>query len=126
MGLTDEFHKDQLIFGLPTTLLIASLFFVFSGTFVHAVGIKGVPIYASAAVSLVLSFGFSTVWNSVHTRMHGKQVDVPFIPKVNVPDTMYDVYLKNHELHHQIKGDEKGNFNVVFLGADELFQTNNA
>jgi hypothetical protein len=57
--------------------------------------------------------------------MHDKEVDVPFVPKIDTPESMYKVYLTNHELHHQIKGDDKGNYNVVFLGADEVFNTNN-
>jgi len=125
MSLNDSSHNNELVFAFRSTIDIVVVFFIFSLIIVRLLGIRGVPVYASAGLSVAFAFTFSMIWNSVHTKMHNKHVDVPLVPKINVPESMYQVYLKNHNLHHQIKGDDKGNFNVVFLGADELFETNN-
>jgi hypothetical protein len=40
-------------------------------------------------------------------------------------DIFKTILLSNHENHHLQKGDKKGNYNVIVLGADEWFETNN-
>lgn len=125
MTLREPSRDDELVFNLETTSIFAILFFIISGFAVCSLDIKGISIYTHAAVSVLFMILVSMIWNSVHTKMHDKDVYVPFIPKIDTPESMYTVYLSNHELHHQIKGDDKGNFNVVLLGADEIMNTNN-
>jgi hypothetical protein len=58
--------------------------------------------------------------------MHGKQVDIPLAPYIkNFPDELYYPLLKNHDMHHKVKGDDKGNYNIVVLGADAILNTKN-
>ena len=33
--------------------------------------------------------------------------------------------IKNHTKHHKVKGDKKGNFNIIYPGADYLLGTYN-
>ena len=125
MSLRETSHDVELIFGLKTTSMFTVVFFIISGFVVYSLDIKGVNVYTHAIVSVLAVLLVSMIWNSIHTKMHKKEVDVPFVPKIDTPDSVYQVYLKNHDLHHQIKGEDKGNFNVVVLGADEIFKTNN-
>jgi hypothetical protein len=67
------------------------------------------------------------VWNSIHPGMHGMRVDMPLSEGPSGADIRLhraNPYYLNHKAHHHVKGADKGNFNVVFLGADELFATN--
>jgi hypothetical protein len=125
MTLRETSHDEELIFGLKTTSVFTVIIFIMSGFVVYSLDIKGVTVYTHAIVSVIATLLVSMIWNSIHTKMHKKEVDVPFIPKIDTPESVYQVYLKNHDLHHRIKGEDKGNFNVVVLGADEIFKTNN-
>jgi hypothetical protein len=125
MTLREPSRDDDLVFNIETTSIFVILFFIITRFVVYILDIKGIGIYTHATVSVLFMFLVSMIWNSVHTKMHAKDVYVPFIPKIDTPESMYNVYLTNHELHHKIKGEDKGNFNVVLLGADEIMDTNN-
>lgn len=124
MSLRDT-SNDGLLFNIKAISVLSVITFVLLGGFSYYVGIKGVNVYTHAAVCVLAAFAESVIWNSIHTKMHDREVSVSFVPKIDTPESVYKVYLKNHDLHHQIKGTDKGNFNVVVLGADEIFQTNN-
>jgi hypothetical protein len=120
MTLRETSHDEELIFDLKTTSIFTVIIFIMSGFVVYSLDIKGVTVYTHAIVSVLGTLLVSMIWNSIHTKMHKNDIDISVIP-----ESVYNVYLKNHNLHHQIKGEDKGNFNVVVLGADEIFKTNN-
>jgi hypothetical protein len=86
----------------------------------------GVGARVAVAVTVVAAVGFSAIWNTVHPDMHAYAGPFPRMPPrlPGVRTTREGLLFRNHEAHHQVKGPRKGNYNVVFLGADELFDTN--
>jgi hypothetical protein len=89
----------------------------------------GVPSWIVAPViTIAFVLLFSFIWNTIHPRMHDYEVQlgitdgVPAHPKW--ASSKEGLYHRNHEAHHQVKGPQKGNFNVVFLGMDEIMGTN--
>jgi hypothetical protein len=124
MSLKDMSIDRGLVF-IPLDIVeLAVLTFAFMVPINYALGIR-VSIPVNALFCILAGSAFVIIWNSIHTRMHQKNIDVPFVPKISIPDAIYDGWLNNHDLHHQIKGDDKGNYNVIFLGADEIMGTNN-
>lgn len=126
MSLKEVKDDHELIFDWPTTLGIALLGYPLILLITHLLDIR-VVWWVQLIAIIIMAIVFSLIWNSIHATMHGEQVHVPLQEgppnmDVNMPDDA--VYVRNHVLHHQIKGEQKGNYNVVFLGADELFQTN--
>lgn len=88
----------------------------------------GISLKTHAIASLVAVLGFSVVWNTVHPDMHRYDGGFPAMPPRYTDSgdsvTSNSLLYRNHQLHHQVKGKSKGNFNVVFLAGDELFGTN--
>ena len=125
MSLNDNNKDTELVFNLYHGLTLGVFVFILMTLIIYKLNLR-INVYVNLLCCIVSSFMFVLVWNSIHTKMHKHEVNIPLSPLVNiayVPDD--NVYFKNHELHHQIKGDDKGNYNVVFLGADEFFNTNN-
>lgn len=83
---------------------------------------------ASVIIAHVLVFVLIevVVWNSLHPYIHhvagkaGCRLSSTDIPSGN-PYVKWVV--RNHAAHHLIKGERKGNFNIVFPGADYLMGT---
>jgi hypothetical protein len=78
-------------------------------------------------IGTVFLFGliFGLIWNGLHARMHKKNPNTDMAigpPGLHIQSNLL---YNNHEIHHAIKGEDKGNYNVIYLGADELFGTNN-
>lgn len=80
-------------------------------------------------ISIIIVFTYFLLWNKTHAKMHQQTVDITL--KEGPSD--YDIipiqwYLRliylNHVKHHLQKGDKKGNYNVVMIGADEWLGTN--
>lgn len=127
MSLKEVKDDHELIFDWPTTLGIALIGYPFILLITHVAGIR-VGWWIQFVAIILMAVLFSLVWNSIHATLHGAKVDIPLregAPNLNIKmDKDEALYARNHVIHHQIKGDQKGNYNVVFLGADELFQTN--
>lgn len=81
-------------------------------------------------ISLITSFIWSYIWNKVHVEMHNLE------NKYSIKKGPYDgglldlnsitrILFTNHANHHIKKGEKKGNYNVILMGADEWFNTNN-
>jgi hypothetical protein len=79
----------------------------------------------SAIVTLIWEY----IWNKTHATMHKYEggYSIKSGPYENVIDATFlkNALLQNHAMHHLQKGDKKGNYNVIFLGADEWFGLNN-
>lgn len=78
-------------------------------------------------IFMVILFG--VIWNNIHPASHNVTLKIDLLegPPSSILPTIDNngLLYNNHKLHHIIKGKNKGNFNVVFLGADELLNTNN-
>jgi hypothetical protein len=73
------------------------------------------------------------VWNTLHSYVHYFDVNtickntIYGIPKEYINEDNFYVKwsLDNHRAHHYFKKEEKGNWNVVFPGADYIMGTHN-
>ena len=124
MSLNDTKNDTELVFNLYHALALGVLIFMLMTLIIYKLNLR-INVYVNLLCCIVAGFMFMIIWNSIHTKMHKHEVDLPLSPRIDIAYVPNNVYFKNHELHHQIKGDDKGNYNVVFLGADELFDTNN-
>jgi hypothetical protein len=91
----------------------------------------------SSSIILVSVLVFSVIawiiWNTLHSYIHffdGNtlcQDTVVGIPKEYINEDNFYVKwsLDNHRAHHYFKKEEKGNWNVVFPGADYIMGTHN-
>lgn len=127
MRLKEVKDDHELIFDWPTTFGIALIGYPLILLITYILGIR-VAWWIQFVAIIIMAVMFSLVWNSIHATMHGEDVHVPMQegpPNLNIKMNIDEaLYARNHVVHHQIKGEQKGNYNVVFLGADELFQTN--
>lgn len=79
-------------------------------------------------ISILISIIFSFCWNNLHPDMHvsNLRIDIkdgmPNTPKLLSRGRIYKWLWSNHAIHHLQKG-EKGNFNIIFPGADYIFNT---
>lgn len=64
---------------------------------------------------ILLSIFYHTLWNKYHRKMH---FQADFFNKTKNPYLRW-MFL-NHSIHHLQKGHTKGNYNIVFPGADWL------
>jgi hypothetical protein len=85
---------------------------------------------ATVGLAGVATFAWEYLWNKSHVEMHDFEYnysiasgpyDEGIVPLGIVTKLLYN----NHEIHHLQKGDDKGNYNVVMLGADEWMLSNN-
>jgi hypothetical protein len=123
MSLDNTVEDEQLIFSWAEIIPLSIVIFMFMGGIAHFLKLR-INIYGNAAMCIGASVLHATVWNSIHTDMHNHDITTQ-LPDVNVPHIFFREWTRNHTLHHQIKSEKKGNYNVVFLGVDELFESNN-
>jgi len=81
-------------------------------------------------LSCIFSFIWQYIWNKVHVEMHNLENKYS-IKKGPYDEGLFDLnpvtraLFTNHANHHIQKGEKKGNFNVIIMGADEWFNSNN-
>ena len=123
MSMDHVENVHELVFDWKTTAQVGAIVLPTMFAWNWALGLR-VPVGVVLAVVIAFTVGFSTIWNTVHPAMHEYKGPLPaLLPRLPVEPSKGLLY-RNHEVHHQIKGERKGNFNVVFLGADELLSTN--
>ena len=81
-------------------------------------------------LSSIISFIWEYIWNKTHTEMHKFEQTYsikkgPYDNGFFNTEILMKLLYKNHVMHHAQKGDKKGNFDVIFLGADEWLNSNN-
>lgn len=78
---------------------------------------------------VILSILWCYFWNKTHPEMHNTDIKLDLkegpIEHQTDMNVITQCLLGNHTNHHLQKGHKKGNFNVIFLGADEWFNNNN-
>jgi hypothetical protein len=123
MSLNETTDDKELFFEWSEVIPFSVVIFMCMGAISYFLKIR-VNIYGTAAASMGVVILHATIWNTIHTKMHHRDIETDF-PKVWVPDPFYNEWEHNHTMHHQIKSEKKGNYNVVFLGFDELLESNN-
>ena len=84
--------------------------------------------YVIIAVVLLFALYAALAWNTIHSYIHHSDVKMCkigglFQGPVNKQNPYMKWAVNNHQAHHYFKGNEKGNYNVVFPGTDFLFGT---
>jgi len=87
------------------------------------------PKYHILWIGAIIVFIYMLLWNKTHAQMHQQQVDITLKEGPSdynmIPIKWYlNLIYLNHVKHHLQKGDMKGNYNVVMIGADEWLGTN--
>ena len=128
MTLSENKSKESLFMGWKT---YPFLFIFMSISCVLSKWISGYSISYTALfmVNLILPFIWSYIWNKVHFKMHDYEVEYsikegPYDENIFTMDPIKKVLVGNHTKHHLQKGEKKGNYNVIVLGADEWFGYN--
>jgi hypothetical protein len=129
MKLNKNKLKDSLFMGWNTYIFIFFItllsLFISKNISTYIISYKNIFI-----ISIILSFIWSYIWNKVHVKMHKMHLDYsikegPYDENLLDLDIIKNLLLVNHTNHHLQKGDKKGNYNVIVLGADEWFGYNN-
>lgn len=129
MTLNNNKYKESLFMGWNIYIY---LFFAF---LICGILSKIISRYTISYKFLFISCGIITfiweyLWNKVHVNMHKYEVSYslkegPYDENIFNLNIIKDLLLQNHQNHHLQKGDKKGNYNVITLGADEWFGYNN-
>ena len=107
-------------------------------TFTSLIGMIGIKMITNYDISLInmfimsmiITYSWSYLWNKIHPQMHNHDIkftikDGPYDNGLFDLSFMKNILLDNHKIHHMRKGDNRGNYNVILLGADEWFNRNN-
>lgn len=118
-------HKESLFMGWNIYL---TLFFAFllCGLLSKLTSNYDISYKYLIIICGAITFIWEYLWNKIHITMHKTEIDYsikegPYDEKLFNLDKIKDILLQNHENHHLQKGDKKGNYNVIVLGADEWF-----
>ena len=123
MSMDHVADVHELVFDWKTTAEVGAIVLPAMFAWNWALGLR-VPTAAVLVTVIAFTIGFSTIWNTVHPSMHQYAGPLPaLLPRLPLEPSRGLLY-RNHEVHHQITGERKGKYNVVFLGADELMNTN--
>jgi hypothetical protein len=81
-------------------------------------------------LGIIITFLYEYIWNKTHHTMHeyDKGYSIlrgPYDEDIFDLDPIKNILYMNHLRHHLQKGEKKGNYNVILLGADEWFGYNN-
>lgn len=128
MSLKRVEHEDTLFMAWRVFLFIESMFLlcVFLAKTISNAVIDNRLIFG---LSFVITFLYQYLWNKTHVNMHRYAADFsiwmgPYDEKIFDLNWMTALLYQNHENHHMQKGEQKGNYNIIVLGADEWFGTN--
>jgi len=89
-----------------------------------------IPLIRSTGYTLIFIYYQSSMWNTVHPEIH--DVHYKFTLKDGIPPNKYykslpyyNFLIRNHIKHHEIKGENKGNYNVTLPLADFILGSYN-
>ena len=122
MKLDDKYinHLDGLYFNIYDTFNLIILFFIINTIIIKIIFKYKITYKYIILLSIINPISYYFLWNYIHPKMHqisnNKIDDMNFFEKI---------LFKNHSYHHLQKGDKKGNYNIVYLGADYLFNAYN-
>jgi hypothetical protein len=129
MSLNNNKYKESLFMGWDVYLFLLPTF-VICGLLSKSITKYNISYKNLFIFGGIITFFWEYLWNKVHVRMHDYEIDYsikegPFDENLFNLDVLKDVLLPNHQNHHLQKGEKKGNYNIIILGADEWFGYNN-
>jgi hypothetical protein len=129
MSLNGNKNKGSLFMGWKAYPPILAMFLVCSilSKIITNYSISYINLFI---LSIITTFIWEFIWNKVHVKMHNYDIDYsikegPYDENLFNLDIVKDILYQNHKMHHLQKGERKGNYNVILLGADEWFGYNN-
>ncbi len=128
MDLKDDYSQQALIFDwhVVTILIIPTSIAFFLSNYLANTHFS---IYVLLLLSVATVIFVSYLWNKTHPFFHKKELhdftikNGPYEDKLNL-DFVGDMLYDNHVMHHLQKGEKKGNYNIIALGADEWMGRN--
>ncbi len=128
MDLQDDYNEDSIIFGWNMVIILI-IPVVISFSLSNYLANTHLSIYILLLLSVITVIFISYLWNKIHPFFHKKEVhnfsikDGPYEDKLNL-DFIGNMLYDNHVIHHLQKGEKKGNYNIIVLGADEWMGKN--
>lgn len=129
MKLKDVRDEESLTFGWKLFIGLYPVAFIIM-YFANLICGTHFSLIASLIISFIVLFFIFYMWNKIHPRFHDYDVKT-FSIKSGPHDnglfktTFFEKLLyRNHEAHHIQKGEKKGNYNIILLGADEWMDRN--
>jgi len=87
-----------------------------------------ISLFVVILVVVVITLYQSSFWNTIHPDIHHAPMHINW--KYGVPGWdgwkrmfFYSWLKNNHEKHHRVKGNDKGNFNITLPGGDWILGT---
>tara|TARA_B100001093_G_C26476996_1_gene863137 strand:- start:46 stop:699 length:654 start_codon:yes stop_codon:yes gene_type:complete len=112
--------EDDLYFSINYTFMVLLLIFPIYYIIINKAFKYKKSLTFIFILSLIITILYVVSWNYLHPLFH-MMSEVPYDNWTNFEKKLFH----NHAYHHLQKGDIKGNYCIVFLGADHLFGTYN-
>ena len=119
MKLKDEYNERGLYFALTDSFYVAILTFLVWYPTIQSFDIKLKSEYL-VGICLVIGLIYKFSWDFLHYSFH----QISELDKFK-NNNLFLWLFKNHSYHHLVKGETKGNYNIIFPGGDYLFNTYN-
>ncbi len=117
MSLKKNYNKNGLFMNSNHTFIITLVVFLVFYFIINIIFKRNITNIYILILSFFIGLFYRFMWNYLHPRFHKiKQC------KKNI---IFNYLYNNHKNHHLQKGKRKGNFNIIFIGADYLFGTYN-
>ena len=123
--------KDDTLPGICFDNKISIILFIIIFIITYGLFHRLVSLNVILITCIVYSIYNKMMWNSLHSYVHN--IDVYKIcdnsvlniskPYVNENNIYINWIIKNHQAHHYYKDKEKGNYNILFPGADYILGT---
>jgi hypothetical protein len=129
LSIDEVSHEEGMFMGWEVTLylfLLVTIIMLIS-RYISNMKISNKSLITS---SIVISILWCYLWNKIHISMHKLENNYS-IYKGAFDENLFDltfimnILLSNHGKHHSQKGEKKGNYNIILLGADEWLYNNN-
>ena len=129
MKLNNNKYKESLFMGWNIFIHLFIAFFI-CGLLSKIISKYNISYKYLFIYCIIITFIWEYLWNKVHVKMHDYDINYsikegPYDENLFNLDIFKYLLLQNHKNHHLQKGEQKGNYNVIILGADEWFGYNN-
>ena len=113
MTLKDDHNEEGLYFSIQGALLMSMCNFIVFYTIRLLLDVD-LRVCTILLISGFIACMYGLLWNNIHCVFHKMYGDID----------SYNFYVrwsyKNHAYHHLQKGDDKGNYNIILPGADQI------
>ncbi len=127
-----KIEGDNLIFQPKESIILMIVLYCFVYIFYILSPVK-LNKYFLILLPLIYSIYGLIMWNSIHPYIHkkcGRNYTIFSLPcniteYIAKKNSFIQWLIENHKKHHNIKGNNKGNYNITIPGADFMYNTYN-